>query len=369
MVSKVYFAPLRSSDPTDSNSRKIRKIFDAAGFGDFLSEGDLTAVKLHFGEKGNETYVNPVFVRQVVSKIRDQGAKPFLTDTNTLYGGCRYNAVDHLMVANEHGFDFSAVGAPLIIAGGLTGESFVEVKVAKKHIKKAKIARDLAEADNMIAITHLTGHDSAGFGGAVKNLAMGCATPSGKADQHSIIQPQVVIENCAGCGKCAEGCAISAITIRDGKSHIDYELCTGCGACRSTCPESALDLDWEVGVPQFIERMVEYAYGALLQKKGRIGFISFLVNITPDCDCCPISELSIVPDIGILASTDPIALDAASYDLVNQQPGVEESSLKSHHGRGDDKFKGLWEKIDGRHQIIYGEAIGLGNADYQLIEI
>lgn len=369
MVSKVYFISFQAKDSENSKSRKVRRIFDAAGFGDFLSEGDLTAIKLHFGEMGNETYVNPVFVRQVVSRVKDKGAKPFLTDTNTLYGGCRYNAVDHLMVANEHGFDFSAVGAPLIVSGGLIGESFVEVEVDKKHIQKAKIARDLAEADSIIAITHLTGHGSAGFGGAIKNLAMGFATPSGKADQHCVIQPQVVTENCAGCGKCAEGCAISAITIRNGKSHIDYELCTGCGACLGICQESALDLDWDESVPQFIERMVEYAYGAVLQKKGRIGFISFLINITPDCDCCPFSERSIVPDIGILASTDPVALDATSYDLVNEQTGVEESALKSHHGRGDDKFRGLWEKIDGRHQIHYGETIGLGNANYQLIEI
>jgi len=368
MASDVYFAPLRATNPGQGKASQVRNLFEAAGFGDLIREGDLTAVKLHFGERGCDTYVSPVFVRQVVDKVKEWGGRPFLTDTITLYGGSRRDAVGHLLTAIDHGFDYSVAGAPLIIADGLRGENSVEVDIGKKHIKRAKIAGDVAAADSMIVVSHFKGHSMAGFGGAIKNLGMGCASPSGKADQHCASKPTVVEDKCNGCGRCVRVCPKSAAVLEGGKASIDPQRCVGCGACLGACPEEAIDLDWDE-MPAFIERIAEYAFGAVLGKAGRIGFINFVINVTPECDCLPWSDASIVPDVGILASKDPVAIDAASLDLVNAQQGLVTSALPSRHGKGEDKFRGLWPKVDGSHQISYGEAIGLGTSEYRLIEI
>ncbi len=368
MVSDVYFAPLRATNPGQSKARQVRTLFEAAGFDTLIQEGDLTAVKLHFGERGNDTYVSPVFVRQVVDKVKEGRGRPFLTDTAALYGGSRQDAVGHLLTAIEHGFDYSVAGAPLIISDGLRGGNSIEVEIGKKHIKRAKIAGDVAAADSMIVVSHFKGHSMAGFGGAIKNLGMGCASPSGKADQHYASKPAVVEDKCKWCGRCVRLCPKSAAVLEEGKAWIDPEKCVGCGACLGVCPEEAIDLDWNK-MPGFIERIVEYAFGAVSGKDGRVGFINFVINVTPDCDCVPWSDAPIVPDVGILASKDPVAIDAASLDLVNAQQGFVTSALLSHHGKGEDKFRGLWPKVDGSRQISYGEEIGLGSSRYRLIEI
>jgi uncharacterized Fe-S center protein len=367
MVSDVYFAPLRATNPDESKASRVRQLFEAAGFENLIQKGALTAIKLHFGERGNDTYVSPVFVRQVVDMVKERGGRPFLTDTSTLYGGSRQNAVDHLLTAIEHGFDRSVAGAPLIIADGLFGGNFVEVEINKKHFQRARVAGDVAAADSMIVVSHFKGHSMAGFGGSIKNLGMGCAPPLGKADQHFASKPSVLEERCKGCGRCAALCPRSAAILEGGTAWVDPERCVGCGACLA-CPEGAMDLDWEK-MPIFIERIAEYAFGAVKGKEGRVGFINFVINVTPECDCLPWSDAPIVPDVGILASKDPVAIDAASRDLVNAQRGLRNSALQTHHGKGEDKFRGLWPKVDGSHQISYGEKIGLGSSRYRLIEI
>jgi hypothetical protein len=359
---------MRATNPGESKASQVRKLFEAAGFEDLIRKGDLTAIKLHFGERGCDTYVSPVFARQVVEKVKEEGGRPFLTDTVTLYGGSRQNAVDHLLTAIEHGFDYSVAGAPLIIADGLLGENYVEVEIGKKHLQRARVAGDVAAADSMIVASHFKGHSMAGFGGAIKNLGMGCASPSGKADQHAASKPFVLAEVCKGCGRCVRVCPRSAAVLAGGKAWIDPEKCVGCGACLGACPEGAMDLDWDK-MPVFIERIVEYAFGAVSGKAGRVGFINFVIDVTPECDCLPWSDAPIVPDVGILASKDPVAIDAASLDLVNAQQGLRSSALQSHHEKGEDKFRGLWPKVDGSHQISYGEEIGLGTSEYRLIEI
>jgi hypothetical protein len=368
MVSNVYFAPLRAEDLDERKAIGVKGLFSAAGFDDLIGEGDLTAIKLHFGERGNETYVKPDFVRQVAEKVKESGGCPFLTDTATLYVGSRKNAVGHLLTAIDHGFDLSTAGAPLIIADGLLGGDYVEVEIGKKHLKTVKIAGGVAAADSMIVVSHFKGHGMAGFGGSIKNLGMGCAPPSGKADQHRASKPAVAEERCTGCGGCAAVCPESAAVLEGGKAWIDPEVCVGCGACLAACPEGAAGLDWE-NMPIFIERIVEYAFGAVMGKEGRVGFFNFVIDVTPDCDCLPWSGAPIVPDVGILASKDPVAIDAASLDLVNGQEGIRGSTLKSHHGRGEDKFRGVWPEADGRLQIKYGEEIGLGSSRYRLIEV
>lgn len=368
MSSSVYFADMRSRSDKETKQIKIQRLFDIAGFGEMIRKGDLTAIKVHFGEIGNDTFVSPYFARQVVRKVRDAGGRPFLTDTNTLYGGGRANSVDHINTAIEHGFAYSVVGAPLIIADGLRGDSHTSVTIRKKHFSSVTIAGDIARADSMIVLSHFKGHILSGFGGAIKNLGMGCAPAAGKAEQHKA-RPILYEDRCIGCGRCAEICPRSAITIRDGKSRFDLELCLGCGECLRFCQQHAIDFNWVVEIPPFVERMAEYALGAVKVKQDRTGFFNFLIDVTPDCDCIPWSDAPIVPDIGILASRDPVAIDHASLDLVNGQMGLEGTFLERNRAPGSDKFKGCWEHTMGYHQIEYGEEIGLGSSDYQLIKI
>jgi uncharacterized Fe-S center protein len=368
MSSEVYFANLRARDERSSTASKVRRLFDAAGFSGLIRKGDHTAVKLHFGERGNDSYISPVFVRQVVEKVRECGGIPFLTDTNTLYLGSRSNAVDHITTAILHGFDYAVVGAPVIIADGLYGRNSVQVSVHKRHFEKVFIAGDIASAQSMIVMSHFKGHEVAGFGGAIKNLAMGCAPPAGKRAQHQA-RPVIVEQQCTGCEKCVTVCPKSAISLVHKKSRIDRERCIGCFECMTVCPERAIDIDWETEIPDFIERMVEYACGAIAKKNGGVGYMSFLTHITPDCDCVPWSDAAIVPDIGILASTDPVAIDAASFDLVNRRAGFADSFLAANLQPGADKFRGMRRNTNGQYQIRYAEECGLGTVTYTLIEI
>jgi hypothetical protein len=368
MKSPVYFASLRARSDKESTVAKVQRLFEAAGFGSCIRPHDRTAVKLHFGELGNDSYINPVFVRQIVEKIKTAGALPFVTDSNTLYLGSRSNAVDHITTAILHGFDYAVVGAPIIIADGLCGKNVARVPIGQKHFDTVSIAGDIAAADSMIVMSHFKGHEVAGFGGAIKNLAMGCAPPEGKRAQHQA-RPFVMKDRCIGCGKCVKVCPKSAIKLARKKSTINHTLCIGCFECMTVCPEHAIDINWETEIPLFVERLVEYAYGALQGKKGRVGYINFLTRITPDCDCVPWSDASIVPDIGILASLDPVAIDAASFDLVNHQPGFADSLLATHRHKGEDKFTGMRANTDGKKQIRYAESIGMGNSEYELITI
>jgi len=367
MSSNVYFSNFRSRIQGENKTNKIKQLFDRAGFAKFIQKGDLTAIKLHFGEKGNDTFLKPVLVSSVVEKTLNCQAKPFLTDTNTLYYGSRHNSVDHLRTAIKNGFDYAVTEAPLVIADGIRGDNWISVKVGLKHFHEVKIAGDIEKADNMLVLSHFKGHGMSGFGGAIKNLAMGCAAAPGKIEQHQCAKP-VINDDCNACGACVESCPLSIISIQNQKAVIAMEECIACNNCLTSCPDSAIELNYDL-MPEFMERMVEYAYGAVKNKKRKVGYINFLMDITPDCDCEAFSDTSIVPDIGILASTDPVALDTASYDLVNQQIGLEGSLLEHQHHHGGDKFRGVWDAVDGRVQIRYAEEIGLGTPKYNLINL
>lgn len=366
MSSDVYFAGLRAREPGQSTAEKVKILFDRAGFGDCIIPGAPAAVKIHFGEQGNDSFISPVFARQVVDRIRDYGGRPFLTDSNTLYLGGRSDAVNHITTALEHGFSFATVRAPVIIADGLAGNNLREVKISKNHFSRVLISGDIADVSSLVVMSHFKGHEAAGFGGAIKNLAMGCAPPKGKQEQHSA-RPLTLKERCTGCGECTIVCPRSAIRLENGQSVIDQERCVGCFECMTICPEQAIDIDWETEIPVFIERMVEYAFGAVLGKKA--GYFNFLTRVTPDCDCVGWSDAPVVPDIGILASRDPVAIDAASFNLVNRQTGLKNSFLKGNYAEGEDKFRGMRKNTDGYRQIRYAEEIGLGSASYKLVEI
>jgi uncharacterized Fe-S center protein len=366
MSSKVFFAGLKARSEKDNRTNKVKRLFEAAGLGDVISEDDLTAIKIHFGEMGSDAFINPIYVREVVEKIKSLGGKPFVTDTNTLYKGSRHNSVEHIETAIAHGYDYAVIRAPVIIADGLKGRNVRWVDINAKHFQKVRIAADIANADSMIVMTHFKGHEMAGFGGAIKNLAMGGASAYGKMDQHSV-KPK--------CGTCIEICPVDAHVWVKGKIlgkkkvSIKEDICIGCGECITVCPQEAIQLGWATEIPIFLEKMTEYAYGTTLTKPNRIGFMNFVTRVSPDCDCFSWSDHPIVPDVGILASKDPVALDKACYDLVNKQVGFKDTKLKSGWEPGEDKFLGMRPKVDAKIQFRYGEELGMGTADYELIEI
>ena len=369
----VFFANLRARGPRENKQAKIAALFSKAGFAERIAKDALTAVKIHVGERGNDTFMNPVLVRSVVDQVKKAGGKPFLTDSNTLYKGSRHNAVEHTITAIEHGFGYATVGAPFIVADGLRGENLAEVAINKKHFSSVKIASAIVAAQSMIVLSHFKGHELAGFGGAIKNLAMGCTSSQGKCDQHAS-RFMVQAEQCIGCGACIASCPRDAVAFAPGSGSrkvavIQRERCIGCGECLTVCKPKAVWIDWKTEVKPFNERMAEYALGAVAGKEKQIGFINLLLNITPDCDCVPWSDAPLVPDIGIVASTDPVALDSASLDLINQAIGHRHSLLEEKCAPGEDKFRGIWQHTCGEVQLDYAESIGLGTRRYTLIPV
>lgn len=370
MPSTVYFAGRRAKSHRESLVRKVDRLFDRVGAAKLIEKNSLVAVKLHFGERGGSTYIHPVLVRRVVDKIKSAGGKPFLCDTNTLYAGGRNNAPDHLETALQHGFAYATVGAPVLIADGLRGRDYHAVKIKGKHFSEVQIASAVVEADAMVVLSHVKGHMITGFGGAIKNLGMGCGNRSGKQKMHSALKPVIKGEHCRRCGACLRWCLAKAITLNEGSgAMINPELCTGCGECIISCTHGAVQVQWRSAVTEVVERMDEYALGALAGKEQKTVFFNFLLNIVPDCDCCAWSDAPVVPDIGILASTDAVAIDQASVDLINAQTGIAASALKKNLKPGEDKFDALHPESDYHTMLSYAEEIGLGSRSYQLVEI
>ena len=321
------------------------------------------------GEAGLDTYLNPIFLRPLTDRIKAAGAYPFLTDTNTLYSGSRRNSPQHLMTAAAHGFVPEVTGAPFVVADGLKGENYRRVEIGKKHFAAAAIATDILDADFMLVFSHFKGHELAGFGGALKNVAMGCAPPVGKREQHAI-KMYASKKKCVGCGRCVKVCPVRASGLDAGKkAKINIAVCIGCGECMTVCPAKAITLDWNTDIGDFLERMTEYAYAALLGKKGKAACMTLVASVTPYCDCVPWSDAPLVPDIGFLASADPVAIDQAALDLVNQQPGLADSEYGRSIPADEDKFLALRPAVDGRKALSYAEELGLGSREYDLIAI
>lgn len=367
-MSKVYFTDLRTN-PKRNLLNKIEDLLNRLKIDNALKKNDNVAIKVHFGEKGNTAYLRPVFLRTIAERVKRTGAKPFLTDTNTLYTGSRSDAVAHITTAIENGFDYSCTGCPIVIADGLRGKSGIKIAINGEVLKEVNIAKEIVEADCMVAVTHFKAHDLSGFGGALKNLGMGCASKEGKLIQHSSVAPKISVKNCKGCKLCLEYCSAGAISVTSKKASINEDVCIGCGECLIVCPHNAIMVQWNESPDIFQKKMVEHACGALTGKEKTSFFLNFLVQISPACDCYPNNDAPIVRDIGILASIDPVSIDSASCDLVNNEISIPNTAIKKQLKKGEDKWRALYPAIDWNIQLDHAEKLGLGKREYILIKI
>ena len=367
-TSKVFGITLRAHFK-ESLPQKIVRLFKAMEPEKNLSAGQLLALKLHFGEQGCTAFIRPILIRALVDYLKEAKTKPFLTDANTLYVGARANSVDHTETALLNGFGYTVCGAPITIADGLRGTSQVAVDINQELIKTAYIAADLMEADGLISLAHVKGHELTGFGGAMKNVGMGGASRRGKLEQHSAVGPKIKKKNCVGCKACLKHCAQTAISIqKDRKAYIDPAKCVGCAECIPLCNYEAIEIQWNAEVETFMKKMTEYTLAAVKGKEDRCFYINFLTQISPLCDCVNHSDAPITADIGIIASRDPVAIDQASADLVNQMPGQKGSALGDENlAPGSDKWLALQPKVNWQVQLDYAEKIGLGHKKYELI--
>jgi uncharacterized Fe-S center protein len=367
-MSTVYFTDFRAK-PKRSILDKVGDLLNRVKLNTKIRKNDLVAIKLHFGEMGNTAYLRPIFLRAVADKVKVAGGRPFLTDTNTLYKGSRSDSVDHLTTAMLNGFDYSCVGCPIIIADGLRGGSGIKVPIKGKILKETSIAREIADADAMVVVTHFKAHELSGFGGTLKNIGMGCATREGKLVQHSNVAPEINARTCVGCKTCVPYCPVEAITVQDKKAFINAKKCIGCGECIIICPSKAIEIQWQQSPDIFQKKMVEYACGALKGKEKKAVFLSFVMQVSPACDCYPHSDAPIVKDIGILASIDPVAVDAASCDLVNNEESIPGTAIKTPLKSGEDKWRAIYPSIDWNIQLDHAVRMGLGEREYTLVKI
>lgn len=366
MQSTVYFIDFRAT-ARENLIEKLGRLVETAGLSKTIHARDLVAVKLHFGELGNTAFISPVLIRKIVQCIKNGGGVPFLTDTNTLYSGTRSDAPHHLTTAIQNGFAYSVVdNTPIIIADGLRGKSETPVKINLKHFKTAYIGTEIVQADALVSVAHFKGHELSGFGGTIKNLAMGCASRRGKLAQHSTMSPKVKRKKCVACGDCLVRCSQQAISLVEGKAWIDPEKCIGCGECILICPSGAVQIRWNQSIPVFLENMMEYAFAVLKNKRQKAFFINVISSVSPACDCHGYNDAPIVRDIGVLASTDPVAIDQASVDLVNHEQALPGTALRKNIQAGEDKFRGLYPDVDWSIQLEYAEKLELGTRNYKM---
>ena len=365
-ASKVYFTDLRTRN-FESLLSKLNRLITKAGMGDIDFEDKFVAVKIHFGEMGNMAYLRPNYVRVVLDFIKAHGGKPYLTDCNTLYVGSRKNALDHMETAYQNGFNPYNTGAHVIIADGLRGLDEVLVPIDGEYVKEAKIGRAVMDADIFITVNHFKGHEGAGFGGAIKNIGMGCGSRAGKMEMHSAGKPYVNQDKCIGCGICQKQCAHSAITIEDRKASIDHNKCVGCGRCIGACPKDATRPAEDESNEILNFKMAEYALAVV---KDRPQFhVSLVMDISPYCDCHGENDMPILPDVGMFASFDPVALDQACADACLKQQPIHGSRLDDMPHVCEDHFINSHPTTDWRSQLSHGEKIGLGSREYELIEV
>ena len=376
--SKVYFTDMRAL-PGTNLLIKLEKLIRTAGIGDIDFQDKFAAIKIHFGEPGNLAYLRPNYAKVVADVIKSLGGKPFLTDCNTLYVGRRKNALEHIEAAYENGFSPFSTGCHVIIADGLKGTDETIVPIDGELVKQAKIGTAIMDADVFISLTHFKGHESTGFGGAIKNIGMGCGSRAGKMEQHASGKPEVDKETCRGCKVCAKYCAHGAITFDENrKAFINEEKCVGCGRCIGACIFDAVEPQWDAAADDLNKKMAEYTY-AVVKDKPHF-HISLVIDVSPYCDCHGENDVAVIPDIGMFASFDPVALDKACADACNRQQAFENSLLGDRikeqgcdcghdHNHPTDHFKTMHGSTQWQVQIEHGEKLGIGTQNYELIEV
>lgn len=372
---KVYFTDFRTIPFGDGLPAKLKKLIKKAGIDQIDMDGKFVAIKMHFGELGNVSYLRPNYARAVVDVVKELGGKPFLTDCNTLYPGKWKNALEHLECAWENGFTPLTVGCPILIGDGLKGTDDIAVPVkGGQYVKEAKIGRAIMDADVFISLTHFKGHELTGFGGAIKNIGMGCGSRAGKKEQHSNGKARISQHKCRGCLRCLKECANKALvfdTVRK-KMTVNKENCVGCGCCLGSCNFDAISFDNDAAVEQLNRRMAEYAKAVL---DGRPSFhISLVVDVSPYCDCHGENDVPILPDLGMFASFDPLALDQACVDACLKATPLSGSHLTDNMAKPGfvdhhDHFINSTPESEWCTCLEHAEKIGLGTRKYELIVV
>lgn len=352
-MKKVYFIKSGSSSTDQLLSEKLKTVIVKEKLLDFIEEKDMVAVKTHFGESGKSGYPRPVFLKNVGELVREKNALPFMTETSTLYKGNRDNAVIHIEHAIRQGFGFENTGMSIVMSDGLYGDEEAEVAIDGKIYKSVKLASLIVKSQALVCVSHFTGHMIAGFGAAIKNMGMGCASRKGKMNQHSTAKPQIIPGICTKCKQCIIWCPEQAISSGEASAEIDSAKCIGCGECLAVCRFDAVRYNWGATYEELQKKIVEHAFGVYKANEGKALYINILTRISKDCDCMPLYE-NICGDIGVLVSHDPVALDSASLDLVEKSAGKKISEMA--------------HDIPYRYQIDYAKEIGFGDADYQLVE-
>ncbi|MCI8388870.1 MAG: DUF362 domain-containing protein [Clostridiales bacterium] len=377
--SKVYFTDMRVGNGSNL-LLKLQKLIRTAGIGDIDMDGKFVAIKLHFGEPGNLSFLRPNWAKAVADVVKEHGGKPFLTDCNTLYTGRRKNALDHLDAAYENGFTPYSTGCQIIIGDGLIGSDEVWVPVkGGELVSEAKIGRAVMDADVFISLNHFKGHECTGFGGALKNIGMGCGSRAGKMEQHNGGKTEVDESRCVGCRLCAKQCAHDAISFDNKKAHVDQNKCVGCGRCIHACRTEAIGQTADSANDDLCKKIAEYTKAVV---DGRPQFhINIVTQVSPYCDCHPENDAPIIPDVGMFASFDPVALDAASADACNAQPAYANSvlgdNLKKHGAHvhdgivdsDSDRFDMTSPTTNWRVTLEHAAKLGVGSLEYELVTI
>ena len=370
--SKVYFTDFRTKVGVPI-TEKLQKLCRKAGIGDIDMDGKFVAIKMHFGELGNLAFLRPNYARAIAELVKENGGVPFLTDCNTLYPGSRKNALEHLDCANINGFNPMSTGCQIIIGDGLRGTDDIEVPVPNgEYCKTAYIGHAIMDADVFISLNHFKGHEATGFGGALKNIGMGCGSRAGKMHQHNDGKPHVDAELCRNCKRCGKECGSNAISYETGKAVIHQDICKGCGRCIGACAFDAISNDNENANEILGCKIAEYTAAVV---SGRPTFhVSIVRDISPNCDCHGENDAPILPNIGMFASFDPVALDQACVDACQAETPIRNSQLGDHlHEEGwehhHDHFMDSNPNVRWKETLEHGEKLGIGTREYELIKL